>query len=147
MTDKSIEINLSNLKAEDPAIQRCYCLTIGVHFQVLCSTTGELEGTMPIYEYECTSCCNVFEVFQRMTENPLNTCPDCAGAVKKLVSRSSFQLKGSGWYADGYSSKSTEGTGSAVSDTATPSVSEKSVDSSSDSSTKTPCKEESTATP
>jgi len=102
---------------------------------------------MPIYEYECISCCNVFEVFQRMTENPLNTCPDCAGAVKKLVSRSSFQLKGSGWYADGYSSRSTEGTGSAVSDTTTPPVSEKSAaDSSSDTSIKTPSKEASPVT-
>src|SRR5210317_2125472 len=56
---------------------------------------------MPIYEYECTSCCNVFEVFQRMTEGPLSICPDCSGQVKKIVSISSFQLKGGGWYSDG----------------------------------------------
>ncbi|MDH3921338.1 MAG: zinc ribbon domain-containing protein, partial [Desulfobulbaceae bacterium] len=53
---------------------------------------------MPIYEYECASCCNVFEIFQRMTEDPLTTCPDCSGSVKKLMSMSSFQLKGGGWY-------------------------------------------------
>ena len=67
---------------------------------------------MPIYEYECTSCRNVFEVFQRMTEDSLTNCPDCSGQIKKLVSMSSFQLKGGGWYADGYSSKSSDGSGS-----------------------------------
>ncbi|MCL7487058.1 MAG: zinc ribbon domain-containing protein [Desulfobulbaceae bacterium] len=58
---------------------------------------------MPIYEYECKSCENVFEVQQRMTDEPLKKCPDCRGEVKKLVSVSSFQLKGGGWYSDGYS--------------------------------------------
>jgi putative FmdB family regulatory protein len=61
---------------------------------------------MPIYEYECKACENVFEVQQRMTDEPLRECPDCRGAVKKLVSVSSFQLKGGGWYSDGYSSTS-----------------------------------------
>lgn len=57
---------------------------------------------MPIYEYECESCRNVFEITQRMTDDPLSSCPDCDGSVKKIVSRSSFLLKGGGWYADGY---------------------------------------------
>ena len=61
---------------------------------------------MPIYEYECKSCENVFEVQQRMTDKPLKKCPDCSGEVKKLISATSFQLKGSGWYADGYSGPS-----------------------------------------
>ena len=65
---------------------------------------------MPIYEYECPSCDKVFEVQQRMIDDPLKTCPDCQSEVKKLVSVSSFQLKGGGWYADGYSS-STGGKG------------------------------------
>jgi putative FmdB family regulatory protein len=78
---------------------------------------------MPIYEYECTSCCNVFEVIQRMTEDPLNSCPDCSGPVKKLVSKSSFQLKGGGWYADGYSAKSPNGSGSTSTDKSTKSTS------------------------
>ena len=71
---------------------------------------------MPIYEYECTSCCNAFEVFQRMTEDPLSSCPECSGSVKKLMSKSSFQLKGSGWYADGYSSASCNSPGPATSE-------------------------------
>lgn len=61
---------------------------------------------MPIYEYECKSCENVFEVQQRMTDDPLKKCPECDGEVKKLISASSFQLKGGGWYADGYSGQS-----------------------------------------
>jgi putative FmdB family regulatory protein len=98
---------------------------------------------MPIYEYECTSCCNVFEVFQRMTENPLSACPNCAGAVKKVVSRSSFQLKGSGWYADGYSSKSSSsgGTSSASSGSAKDTNSEKTTAGSQNSTTDTKTKE------
>lgn len=65
---------------------------------------------MPIYEYECKDCENVFEVQQRMTDEPLRECPDCRGAVKKLVSVSSFQLKGGGWYSDGYSTSNGKGT-------------------------------------
>lgn len=61
---------------------------------------------MPVYEYECKECDRVFEVQQKMSDKPLTTCPECQAPVKKLVSRSSFQLKGGGWYADGYSSTS-----------------------------------------
>ena len=61
---------------------------------------------MPIYEYECKACENVFEVQQRMTDDPLKACPECEGEVKKLISASSFQLKGGGWYSDGYSGSS-----------------------------------------
>ena len=60
---------------------------------------------MPIYEYECPTCEKVLEVQQRISDDPLSTCPDCGGKVKKLVSMSSFHLKGGGWYSDGYSSK------------------------------------------
>ncbi len=59
---------------------------------------------MPVYEYECRECEKVFEVQQRMSDDPLTNCPECEGPVRKLVSMSSFQLKGGGWYADGYSS-------------------------------------------
>ncbi len=59
---------------------------------------------MPVYEYECPECEKIFEVQQRMSDDPLTQCPDCEGPVKKIMSRSSFQLKGGGWYADGYSS-------------------------------------------
>ena len=59
---------------------------------------------MPIYEYECEECHQVTEHWQSMSAEPLAQCPKCNGAVRKLISQSSFQLKGGGWYADGYSS-------------------------------------------
>ncbi len=59
---------------------------------------------MPIYEYECDKCGHGFEREQRMTDPPVKTCPKCkARRVTKLISQSSFVLKGGGWYADGYS--------------------------------------------
>ena len=65
---------------------------------------------MPVYEYECSGCEKVFEVQQRLSEKPLSTCPTCGGEVRKLISMSSFQLKGGGWYSDGYSSSGACGT-------------------------------------
>ena len=59
---------------------------------------------MPVYEYECKVCENVFEIQQKMADAPLTVCPDCTGPVTKLISMNSFQLKGGGWYADGYAS-------------------------------------------
>ncbi|MDY0391532.1 MAG: zinc ribbon domain-containing protein [Desulfobulbus oligotrophicus] len=59
---------------------------------------------MPVYEYECSGCKKIFEIQQRIADAPVSTCPECGADVKKLISMSSFQLKGGGWYADGYSS-------------------------------------------
>ena len=59
---------------------------------------------MPVHEYECTDCQSVIEMQQKISDPPLVSCPECQGPVKKLMSMSSFQLKGGGWYADGYSS-------------------------------------------
>lgn len=64
---------------------------------------------MPIYEYECQSCQEVIEKWQSLAEQPLTTCPSCSGILKKIISQSSFQLKGGGWYADGYSGSSNGG--------------------------------------
>ncbi len=61
---------------------------------------------MPIYEYECENCHEITEAWQHLADEPLTSCPKCSGILKKLISRSSFQLKGGGWYADGYSSVS-----------------------------------------
>lgn len=65
---------------------------------------------MPVYEYECPACEKIHEVQQRMADDPLQDCPECGGSVKKIMSRSSFQLKGGGWYADGYSSATSKST-------------------------------------
>jgi putative FmdB family regulatory protein len=61
---------------------------------------------MPIYEYACERCEEEFEVEQRITDAPLKRCPSCRSAkVKRLISQTSFVLKGSGWYSDLYSSR------------------------------------------
>ena len=59
---------------------------------------------MPIYEYECQKC-GTFEMTQRITDEPLAKCPTCKGKVKKLISNTSFQLKGTGWYITDYARK------------------------------------------
>jgi len=60
---------------------------------------------MPIYEYECPNCGKHCEVFQKFSDEPLSRCPDCGGHVHKLISRTSFVLKGTGWYATDYASR------------------------------------------
>jgi putative FmdB family regulatory protein len=59
---------------------------------------------MPVYEYQCQKC-GTFETTQRITEAPLSKCPTCKGKVKKLISNTSFQLKGTGWYITDYARK------------------------------------------
>ena len=61
---------------------------------------------LPIYEYECLECRKKFETIQKITEEPLTSCPFCSGKVRKLVSNCSFQLKGTGWYLTDYARKS-----------------------------------------
>jgi putative FmdB family regulatory protein len=63
---------------------------------------GGLE--MPIYEYRCLSCGKEREVFQKITDEPMSKCPDCGGPLSKLISNTSFVLKGTGWYATDYAS-------------------------------------------
>ena len=61
---------------------------------------------MPIYEYQCSKCGEVFEAFQKITDEPLSKCKFCQGKVEKLISQSSFQLKGTGWYLTDYAKRS-----------------------------------------
>ena len=70
---------------------------------------------MPIYEYGCGDCGHQFEKLQKISDDPVTDCPECGvdGTVKKLVSRSSFVLKGGGWYKDHYGLK--DGGGSSAS--------------------------------
>jgi putative FmdB family regulatory protein len=63
---------------------------------------------MPIYEYQCAKC-GTFEATQRITDRPLAKCPTCRGKVKKLISNTSFQLKGTGWYITDYARKDKDG--------------------------------------
>lgn len=59
---------------------------------------------MPVYEYKCTRCSEQFEVTQKMTDAPLTDCKSCRGELKKLITNTSFVLKGSGWYVSDYPS-------------------------------------------
>jgi len=56
---------------------------------------------MPIYEYRCEKC-GEFEHTQRITDPALQRCPKCKRKVRRLISNTSFQLKGSGWYVTDY---------------------------------------------
>jgi len=56
---------------------------------------------MPIYEYHCEQCGD-FEEMQRITDPPLTRCPRCNRKVQRLISQTSFQLKGTGWYVTDY---------------------------------------------
>jgi putative FmdB family regulatory protein len=58
---------------------------------------------MPLYEYLCDNCGNQFELRQKFSDKPAEVCPECGGHINKLISQSAFALKGSGWYAEGYS--------------------------------------------
>ena len=59
---------------------------------------------MPIYEFVCESCGRLTEIMQKVSDPPPGPCGECGGRVARMVSRTSFQLKGGGWYADLYSS-------------------------------------------
>jgi putative FmdB family regulatory protein len=60
---------------------------------------------MPIYEYECTKCGHHAEVWQKISDPDVTKCEQCKGTMKKLISQSSFHLKGTGWYVTDYKSK------------------------------------------
>jgi putative FmdB family regulatory protein len=59
---------------------------------------------MPIYEYQCPQC-GRFEIMQKVREAILKRCPTCKSKVSKLISNTSFQLKGTGWYVTDYGRK------------------------------------------
>jgi putative FmdB family regulatory protein len=61
---------------------------------------------MPIYEYQCDRCNEIFEIFHKIDEDCKVACPKCLGSVKKLVSAPNFVLKGSGFYVNDYPSES-----------------------------------------
>lgn len=68
---------------------------------------------MPIYEYVCEKCGSHIEAMQKVGDAPLKRCQKCRGKLEKIISRTSFQLKGSGWYVTDYSGKSSSSGSSA----------------------------------
>jgi putative FmdB family regulatory protein len=65
---------------------------------------------MPIYEYRCDAC-GTFEEMQRISDPPLTKCPKCKRKVRRLISSTSFQLKGTGWYVTDYARSGSGGNG------------------------------------
>ncbi len=63
---------------------------------------------MPIYEYVCQQCGQHTETIQKVSDPPLAECDSCNGKLEKVMSRTSFQLKGGGWYKDGYSNQTSK---------------------------------------
>jgi len=85
---------------------------------------------MPIYEYKCTECDHRLEKLQRMSDDPLKDCPECDNpTLTKLVSASSFKLKGTGWYETDFKNKKKSATKGAVKPESKPVKAEKKVTS------------------
>ena len=97
---------------------------------------------MPIYEYQCKKCGKQFEAFQGITEPDLKTCKFCKGKVQKMMSLSSFSLKGSGWYATDYAGKKPQLAKPKKEETTTSESSSTSSDTSTAATTSTSSKEE-----
>jgi putative FmdB family regulatory protein len=60
---------------------------------------------MPIYEYQCGQCGKIQEAIQKFSDKPLTQCQYCSGKLTKLISHSTFHLKGTGWYVTDYAGK------------------------------------------
>jgi putative FmdB family regulatory protein len=108
---------------------------------------------MPIYEYACGACGHRFEEWQKMSDKPVRTCPKCkAKKVEKLISQTSFTLKGGGWYSDLYAGPkpgaSSKGDSSESSETKAETKSETKSDTKSDtkSASEKPAKDSSKTT-
>lgn len=77
---------------------------------------------MPTYVYRCDACGHQFELFQRMSDDPVDTCPECQSPVRRVIHPVGVVFKGTGWYInDSRSKNSASGSGKA-SDTSTDST-------------------------
>jgi putative FmdB family regulatory protein len=91
---------------------------------------------MPIYEYRCEKCGD-FEQTQRISDPPLDRCPTCRRKVRRLISNTSFQLKGSGWYVTDYARAGKNGGKDGAKDSAKDSSARDTSSSTSDTKTET----------
>jgi len=57
---------------------------------------------VPIYEYICESCGKKFDFLQKISDPPIEVCPECGGKMKKLISAPAIKFKGTGWYVTDY---------------------------------------------
>lgn len=71
---------------------------------------------MPLYEYLCDSCHQRVEILQKLGDDPETVCPNCGGALRKMISAPAFQFKGTGWYQTDYAKRSGSESGSGKND-------------------------------
>lgn len=57
---------------------------------------------MPLYDYKCTKCGHIFEIQQKISEDPLKYCPQCKGPIKRLISPAGIIFKGTGFHVTDY---------------------------------------------
>ena len=69
---------------------------------------------MPLYEYQCDHCGELFEIIQKFSDDPLSECELCGGKLERLLSPPSIQFKGDGWYVTDYGSKNGKNSSSAT---------------------------------
>jgi putative FmdB family regulatory protein len=81
---------------------------------------------MPLYEYKCAKCGEVFELIQKFSDEPLHEHAGCGGALEKLLSAAALQFKGSGWYVNDYGKNGSGGKEKAKSDASNGKKTEKS---------------------
>jgi putative FmdB family regulatory protein len=65
---------------------------------------------MPTYEYQCKSCDHRFEIWQKMSDEPLTVCPECKGTIRRILFPAGIVFKGSGFY------KTDHGSGAVIGD-------------------------------
>jgi len=73
---------------------------------------------MPIYAYRCSACGHEKDVLQKLSAEPLTTCPACnTENFSKQITAAGFQLKGSGWYATDFKGGSSSSSSASASST------------------------------
>jgi len=92
---------------------------------------------MPIYEYRCKKCGKEFELFQKISDPAVKTCRFCKGPANRLISLSSFHLKGGGWYVTDYGGKKMPTSEKKKEESVAPASTENSTTTESSSSTST----------
>lgn len=105
LKQQRVLIRIENSRYRNPSGKSPWRLSGGMSAYPAIFFEGSLT-TMPIYEYECLECGRIEEAIQKFSDRPRSRCTHCSGKLQKLVSHSSFHLKGSGWYVTDYAGKS-----------------------------------------
>jgi putative FmdB family regulatory protein len=92
---------------------------------------------MPLYEYQCDACAHRFEVIQKFSDPPIDVCPKCGGAVKKLLSSPAIQFKGTGWYITDYARSGSTASGETKSETKSETKTESKADTKTETTSET----------